>query len=57
MPEQKTAIVTGASLGIAAGLVGAFLQESYIVAAALALTPPLRVDDRLSAIPPRLQDR
>jgi Putative beta-barrel porin-2, OmpL-like. bbp2 len=42
MPEKKTAIVTGASRGIGAGLVGAFLKEGYIVVAALALTLPLQ---------------
>ena len=31
MPEKKTAIVTGASHGIGAGLVGAFLKEGYFV--------------------------
>jgi hypothetical protein len=34
MPEKKTAIVTKASRGIGAGLVGAFLKEAYIVVAA-----------------------
>jgi hypothetical protein len=42
MPEKKTAIVTKASRGIGAGLVGAFLKEAYIVVVALALTLPLQ---------------
>jgi NAD(P)-dependent dehydrogenase (short-subunit alcohol dehydrogenase family) len=33
MPDQKTAIVTGASRGIGAGLVGAFLKHGYNVVA------------------------
>ena len=33
MPEKKTAIITGASGGIGAGLVEAFLKESYNVVA------------------------
>ena len=33
MPEQKTAIITGASRGIGAGLVEAFLKQSYNVVA------------------------
>jgi NAD(P)-dependent dehydrogenase (short-subunit alcohol dehydrogenase family) len=36
MPEKKTAIITGASGGIGAGLVDAFLNEGYnVVATAL----------------------
>jgi len=31
MPEKKTAIITGASRGIGAGLVGAFLKQGYNV--------------------------
>jgi NAD(P)-dependent dehydrogenase (short-subunit alcohol dehydrogenase family) len=42
MPEKKTAIVTGASRGIGAGLIGAFLKEGYILVAALELTLPLQ---------------
>ena len=42
MPEKKTAIVTGKSRGIGAGLVRASLKEAYIVVAALALTLPLQ---------------
>ncbi len=42
MPEKKTAIVTGASRGIGACLLGAFLKEAYIVVAAPALTLPLQ---------------
>jgi NAD(P)-dependent dehydrogenase (short-subunit alcohol dehydrogenase family) len=42
MQEKKTAIVTGASHGIGAGLVGAFLKEGYFVVAALAFTLPLQ---------------
>src|ERR1700676_281229 len=33
MPDHKTAIVTGASRGIGAGLVGAFLKKGYNVVA------------------------
>ena len=33
MSDRKTAIVTGASWGIGAGLVGAFLQQGYNVVA------------------------
>jgi len=33
MPEKKTAIITGASRGIGAGLVGAFLKQGYNVVA------------------------
>src|SRR5580700_4778101 len=33
MPDQKTAIITGASRGIGAGLVGAFLKQGYDVVA------------------------
>jgi len=33
MPDQKTAIITGASRGIGAGLVGAFLKQGYNVVA------------------------
>ena len=33
MPENKTAIITGASRGIGAGLVGAFLKQGYNVVA------------------------
>jgi NAD(P)-dependent dehydrogenase (short-subunit alcohol dehydrogenase family) len=33
MPDRKTAIVTGASRGIGAGLVGAFLKQGYNVVA------------------------
>jgi NAD(P)-dependent dehydrogenase (short-subunit alcohol dehydrogenase family) len=33
MPDHKTAIVTGASRGIGAGLVGAFLKQGYNVVA------------------------
>jgi NAD(P)-dependent dehydrogenase (short-subunit alcohol dehydrogenase family) len=33
MPEHKTAIITGASRGIGAGLVGAFLKQGYNVVA------------------------
>jgi len=33
MPNHKTAIITGASRGIGAGLVGAFLQQGYNVVA------------------------
>ena len=33
MPDHKTAIITGASRGIGAGLVGAFLKEGYNVVA------------------------
>ena len=33
MPHQKTAIITGASRGIGAGLVGAFLKQGYNVVA------------------------
>lgn len=33
MPNHKTAIITGASRGIGAGLVGAFLKQSYNVVA------------------------
>ena len=42
MSGKKTAIITGASRGIGACLVGAFLKEGYIVVAALALTLPLQ---------------
>ena len=42
MSEKKTAIVTGASRDIGAGLVGEFLKQGYIVVAALALTLPLQ---------------
>jgi hypothetical protein len=41
VPVKKTAIVTGASRGIGACLLGAFLKEAYTVVAALALTLPL----------------
>ncbi|MHB8216595.1 MAG: SDR family NAD(P)-dependent oxidoreductase [Candidatus Sulfotelmatobacter sp.] len=33
MPDRKTAIITGASRGIGAGLVGAFLKQGYNVVA------------------------
>jgi NAD(P)-dependent dehydrogenase (short-subunit alcohol dehydrogenase family) len=33
MPDHKTAIITGASRGIGAGLVGAFLKQGYNVVA------------------------
>src|SRR5947207_8448585 len=33
MPEKKTAIITGASRGIGAGLVKAFLKQGYNVVA------------------------
>jgi hypothetical protein len=48
MPEKKTAIVTGAPHGVGAGLVGAFLKEVCIVAAALAFT--LSLQSQRSAI-------
>lgn len=48
MPEKKTVIVTGASRGIGAGLVGAFLTAAYIVVSALALT--LALQSQQSAI-------
>lgn len=42
MPDKKTAIVTGASHGIGAGLVEGFLDEGYnVVATALAATQSL----------------
>jgi NAD(P)-dependent dehydrogenase (short-subunit alcohol dehydrogenase family) len=42
MPEKKTAIVTGASHGIGAGLVEAFLKEGYnVVATSLNVTQSL----------------
>jgi NAD(P)-dependent dehydrogenase (short-subunit alcohol dehydrogenase family) len=44
MSENKTAIVTGASGGIGAGLVGALLKAGYIVVAAVALTRWIKLD-------------
>ena len=40
MPDQKTAIITGASRGIGAGLVGAFLKQGYNAVSYTHLTLP-----------------
>jgi len=48
MPEKKTAIVTGASQGIGAGLVEAFLKESHnVVATSLNVTQSLTASPNL----------
>lgn len=51
MPDHKTAIITGASRGIGAGLVGAFLKQGYnVVATALDVSQQLTVSTALVLI-------
>jgi NAD(P)-dependent dehydrogenase (short-subunit alcohol dehydrogenase family) len=48
MPDKKTAIVTGASQGIGAGLVEAFLKEGYnVVATSLSVSKSLNASPSL----------
>lgn len=51
MPDHKTAIITGASRGIGAGLVGAFLKQGYnVVATALDVSQQLTASTALVLI-------
>lgn len=51
MADKKTAIVTGASQGIGAGLVEAFLIEGYnVVATSRHVTQSLTASPRLDAV-------
>ncbi len=51
MSEKKTAIVTGASRGIGAGLVEAFLKEGYnVVATALNASQSLTASPSLVVV-------